>query len=204
MPKALPAALILEKNKVESENVWYLLLEVTLDQELLRFTNNNEDVVFNSQTYTAFPFSIGALESNNTGKVPSVELQVSNITKGIMTHVESANGLINSNVTLMVVNSGHLTEDYTELTLHFTIMATSVDQEWITFTLGAPNPMMRRFPQDKYVARYCNWVYKSVECGSTHPDISCNKTKTDCEAKGNLVHFGGYPGLAEDSLYVVR
>jgi lambda family phage minor tail protein L len=204
MPKTLPANLVLEKNKVESQNVWYTLIVLDFDSQILRFTNNNEDVVFQTDTYVAFPFKLGSMTQNSSGTVPSLTLSVSNVNKTIFNYVENANGLVNSDVTLMIVNSGHLTEDYTELTMLFTIMKTSISTEWIDFTLGAPNPLMRKFPQDKYIAKYCNWQFKSVECAYADEDLSCDRTKDDCEAKGNINRFGGYPGLSENGLRVIR
>lgn len=204
MPKTLPANIILEKNKVESENPWLLLLDVHIDEDVIRIANNNADVTFDGETYQAFPFMIDAIKQTSSGKINGVSLSVSNVNKAILYYVESTNGLINSTVTLYVVNANLLTEDYSELTLHFTIMGASVDEEWIVFTLSSPSPLRRRFPQDKYLARFCNWTYKGAECKSTHGDTTCKKTKDDCESKGNLANFGGYPGLFEDGLRIVR
>lgn len=204
MPKTLPANVILEKNKVASQNPWLLLVDIDLNGTVARIVNNNESVTFQGEVYTPLPFTIGVVQQGTDGKVPSVELQISNINKAILSYVEQYTGLVEATVVLYVVNAGYLTEDYSEMTMHFSIMKTSVSAEWISFTLGAPSPLRRRYPQDKYIALYCNWVFKSRECNYSGGDTTCLKTKDACEAKGNLLRFGGFPGLKEDGLRVVR
>lgn len=215
MPKILPAAIVLEKNKVESDTAWLLLAEIDFNGTLFRITNNNASVTFGGDVYTSFPFDISSMDNNSSGQVPSLTLNVSNVTKAIQHYVEASNGLVDSTVKIMVVNSGHLTEDYTELTLNYTIMSSSVSQEWVTFKLGAPNPMMQRYPKDKYIAKYCNWTFNSpairaagtnagAECKYLGADTTCKRTKDDCESKNNLLNFGGYPGLSENGLRVIR
>ncbi len=204
MAKTLPANLILEKNKVESSAVWMLIADIDLNGVMFYITDNNEDVTYGGNVYTSFPFTISSMDNNSSGKVPSLSMNVSNVTKGIMQYVEASNGLVNSEVVIRVVNSAHLTEDYSELTLEYTILSTSVTAEWISFKLGAPNPMMQRYPRDRYVAKYCNWLFKSVECAYTGVDTTCDRTKDACELKGNLLRFGGYPGLSENGLRVIK
>jgi phage-related protein len=143
------------------------------------------------------------MSTSDDGKINSVNLQLSNISRAMFTFAEDTNGLIDVPVVVRLVNTGHLTEDYTNLTLNFTIIGTSVDQEWLTFTLGGPNPLRRRFPQDKYVALYCNWAYKSAECNYTGGLATCKRTKADCASHNNLANFGGYPGLRPDGIRVL-
>lgn len=215
MPKTLSAALVLEKNKVASASVWFMLAEIDLNGTLLRITNNNADVLFNGENYTPFPFEVSSMDNNSSGKVPSLSLNVSNVTKAVQHYVEASQGLVDSIVKIMVVNSDNLTEDYTELTLNYTIINTSVSPEWVTFKLGAPNPMMQRYPKDRYLAKYCNWTYNSpavraagenlgIECGYTGALTSCDRTQEDCEAHSNVRRFGGYPGLSENGLRVIK
>lgn len=205
MSKTLPANIVLEKNKLETNNVWYFLVDIVYASGTLRFAKNNEAVTYNGNIYEPFEFKVGKINQNVDGKVPTLALSVSNITKAIYSYVENAAGLVGSEVSLMIVNSALLNEDYTELTLNYTIVSTTIDSQLVNFNLGAPNPINRRFPQDKYNSRYCNWEFKSVECNYTAGVFAtCNRTKEDCEERGNLLNFGGYPGLSNDGIRIVK
>ena len=214
MPKTLPANIILAKNKTSNENPWLMLIDIDIDGTIIRLANNNDNVTFQSNTYQAFKFNIDAIKNSSGGKLNGVSLSVSNVEKTLSTYLEDTNGLVNSTVTLYIVNSALLTEDYSELTMYFTIMGATVDETFVTFILSTPSPLKKRFPQDKYIARYCNWTFNSpavraagtnagVECGYLGADTTCERTKDACELKANLPKFGGYPGLVEDGLRII-
>jgi phage-related protein len=98
--------------------------------------------------------------------------------------------------------------------MEFSITGADVDEEWVVFTLGAPNPMRQRFPRDRYIAYSCPWTFNSptiradgtnrgAECAYTGSDTTCRKTYADCKEKGNEARFGGFFGLSEDGFRVV-
>lgn len=204
MPKILPASVVLEKNKLESQNVWYFLVKLDAGDFSLYFTTNNEPVTYLGQVYDYFPMNIGNMDSNADGKVPGLTLSVSNVGKLLTFYMDTYEGFVDANITLMIVNSALLNEDYTELTLEYTIMSAEVSDEWVTFSLGGPNPLRQRFPAHIYVAKYCNWIFKSVECKYTGPDATCDRSLEDCKLKNNRANFGGFPGLDASGLRVIR
>jgi len=171
----LPPNIILEKNKLATPNSWLILLKITLNDiggTVLRFVRNNEDIDFNddidnsasvSETYTAFPFEIEPTKNMNKGQIPTVTLKVSNITNLLEPYLESLDGAIGSTVKVTVVNSGRLTEMYSELELTYDVIACNSTVQWVTFILGAPNPLRQRFPLHKFLALHCRYQYKDVE-----------------------------------------
>lgn len=162
--KILPPNIIIEKNKTASPYSWLILLEITLtDSTILRFVRNNEDITFDGDVYTAFPFEIEPTGEMSKGQIPSITLRVSNITNLLEPFLESLNGAIGSTVKVTVVNSNRLTENYTELELIYDVIATNSTAQWVTFTLGAPNPLRQRFPLHKYLSLHCRFQYKDVE-----------------------------------------
>ena len=206
MPKTLPLALIVEKNKLNTDDPWLVFLDVVLpDESTLQIVNNTENVVWNSTTYVGLPFQLGVNKYSQGSEIPSIELKVSNVARSIQAQIDGLHGLIGSTVTLHIVNTGHLTEDFSELDVTFSVIATSVDSEWVTFSLGAPNPIRQRFPLYYFLSNSCNWLphFKGHECaygkigspseGGT--DTSCKGTLEDCEAKNNSQRFGGFKGL---------
>lgn len=203
--KSLPLALRQAKNVFGQTSPWLMLLTVTLpapNNTVFRLVPNTEDIVFEGQTYTAFPVEIDLPDESSKGEIPSLSLRVSNVTRVIQGHLEALNGANGTTVKLVIVNAGLLTENYAELTMDFEVLSSSYNSQWITFKCGASNPLRRRF-LDKYFATHCNWQYKSVECASASADATCDRTLTTCRAKNNAPRFGGYPGLDAGGLRLV-
>jgi lambda family phage minor tail protein L len=195
--KSLSAALILEKNKLATPNPWIVLLDIKLpDDSMIYVARNTEDVVFNGHTYTAFPFEIEPTKESSKGEIPTVTLRVSNVTQIFQGYVEAQDGGIGSTATVRVVNAALLSESYAELEMVFDILATACDAYWISFTLGAPNPLRHAFPPQRYLASHCRWKFKSEECAYTGASTICKRTLDYCRQLGNSKRFGGFPGLS--------
>jgi lambda family phage minor tail protein L len=194
--KSIPTVVVQEKNKLFTPDPWIVLLEIALDASTtLYFCSNNENVTFGGRLYTAFPFRIEQTKQTSRGEIPTVELRVCNVTRLIHSYLEALDGAVGAQVTVKVVNAGHLTADYTELDMTFSVLATQADAEWITFTLGSISPLRARFPQCRFTALHCNWDFKGFECAYAGAATDCDRTWTRCQALGNAPRFGGYPGL---------
>lgn len=163
--KTLPANLILEKNKLATPSAWLILLKITVpDGTVLRFVNNTEDIVYQGNTYTAINFNIEPTKSSGTGQIPTVSLSISNVTRIIQAYLESLDGAVDSEVLITVVNSAYLAENYAELEMLFSVLATTANAQFVIFTLGAPNPLRKRFPPYQFIGNHCNWKFLSAEC----------------------------------------
>jgi len=200
MPLNLPLALRLEANKLVSTRPWLLFLELTLpDTSVLRFVRNTEDIPsFLGNTWIAFPFTVGDRGESSDGKIQTVTLRVSNVERALTPLIEANDGLVGSQVRLIVAHEGALTEDYTSLTLTYTIVATNLpDNIWIEFQLGAESPMRRRFPIFNAIPQHCAWVarFRGAECKYAGGDPTCTGTLNDCRGKSNTLNFGGRPGI---------
>ena len=200
----LPANLIIEKNKLATPNPWIILLDITLpDGTTLYLARNTEDVVFKGNTYLAIPFEIEPTRSTSKGEIPTITLRVSNVTRILQPYLEQFTGGVGSTVKITVVNAAYLNEDYTELEMTFDILATEVTAQWVSFTLGAPNPLRRRFPTYRFIAEHCNWEFKSPACGYSGPATYCNRTFENCMQLQNTRRFGGFKGLAPGGIRIV-
>ena len=199
MPLSLPAVLVIEKNQIASANAWLVMLEVTLpDATKLYLVHNTEDITFNSHVYTAFPFQIEIPKINAKGELPSWILRVSNVTRALQSYYEAQKGLIKSQVIVRFVNAAYLAENYAELETITEVMASKADAEWLTFTLGMPSPLRRRFPIFRYIAGHCSWDFKGIECAYSGATSSCLKTLDYCKTLNNSRRFGGKPGMASN------
>lgn len=192
----LPLALCLEKNKLVATAPWLILLALELpDTTVLRLARNTQDVVFGGNTYTAFAFDLGDTSSGGDGTIQGVSLKVANPGRALQPYMEANNGLIGCILTLMVVHTDNLTSDYTELTLTYEVLTAVSVEDWITFTLGAENPLRCRFPLQVAIPFSCNWPFKGVECAYAGADTVCKRTLLDCQSKSNSARFGGRPGI---------
>lgn len=194
----IPLALRQAKNAFGQDSPWLPLVVITLpapDNTVFRIVPNTEDITFQGNTFYAFPVQIDLPKETSKGEIPFVNITVSNVTRVIQGQIESLNGGIGATVQIIIVNTGHLTEDYAELTLDLEVQGTDCTPQWITFKCGPPNPMKRRFPLYRYMAASCGWSYKSVECGYSGALTTCKRTLADCQTHNNSTRFGGFPGL---------
>jgi len=199
---SLALAQILEKNKLASDGAYLVLLQVTLpDATVLRFARNTEDVSWNGETWTAFPFT---LEEINDAKeeTPKVEIKVSNVTRAVQYYLEQAEGGVGSEAHLYCVNS-NLMEDTTPIWDGvYTVTACKADNQWVSWTLGASSLFRKRFPKNRVNKLFCRFRFKGDRCGYAGAETACNKTLARCRELNNSVRFGGFPGISSNGVYV--
>ena len=191
----LSAVAILEKNKIASSGAWLVLLEIFVNPEIvIRVVHNNEDITWNGQQWSGFPFELGDV-SEDGKELPKVTLKVSNITGIIQQYLEETNGGVGATVILRVVHSEHLDQVKPEIEETFSVQSTSCDAQWVTFELSGDFTTSLRIPPDRYLKDFCPYKFKSIQCGYQGTVNTCNKTLDDCRAKSNSIRFGGEPAL---------
>lgn len=210
MPKSLPAALVIQKNKVSSTAPWLILLEIDLVNpttgavdQTTRLAHNQENVVWNGNTYWAFPFTLDQSNDNSNGEIPKLTLSVSNVTQLLQADVEQYSGGMGSTVTLTVVHTGSLDSVSPEMQRQYEVLSCTSTADMIAFDLGAPNPMRRRFPLNRYMPGHCYWPYKGAECRYSGSSSACSRTYNDCVAHGMQANFGGFVGLQAGGIRVI-
>lgn len=171
--KNISAALRLESMVLASTHPWLIFLDIILTDgppaTTLRLVRNNEDIVYGGNTYTAFPFDLEPTKMSGSGQMPTMTLKAANATRVIQGYVEALGGGVGSTVVLSVVHYGHLTDDYTDLTMTLKVMEAQSVEEWYVMTLGAPNPLNQLFTILRYIADHCAWRFQSVECRYQKP-----------------------------------
>jgi lambda family phage minor tail protein L len=204
MMRPLPPALLRAANRLDQDSPWLILLDVQIDgEDTMYLVNNNEDVIFDGRTYVAFAFTIDQQKESSKGEIPSIQLAVANATRTLQTYVEAYQGGIGAAVTIRIVNAGLLTENYAELTTIMQVLACKCTAQWVTFTLGAINPLNRKFPPEQYIAMHCRYRFKGPHCGYSGAATSCSRTLDNCQQLGNSARFGGFPGLDGRGLRLV-
>lgn len=206
----------IEKNKLFSSKAWLVLAKiVSPTPTTIRIVSNTEQVtwpVSGGSVFTAFPFILEEI-TDSRDEVPSVELKASNVARALEGYLETENGLVDSIVTLYVVNSTNVTtpsqgtgtdNQYPELELEFAIIDSHADSQWVYFQLGSSNPWNKRFPRSKVHKNFCRYRYfKGTRCQYSGAETECDRTLYECRiTMANSINFGGCPGVAMKGEYV--
>jgi len=179
--RTIPASLIVEKNKIATGSAWLWTLAVTFaNKSPIRFVKNTEDITYpiGEDLYTAMGFSIDVIKDDKSGTIENLVLKFPNVLGTLEPYLEELEGAVGSLVTLQLINSAYLSET-PAFSRSFEIIFTEADANIVTAILGAPNPIMRRFPLYFYRASHCSWRFNF----STSTDsVECNYTRTGAVA----------------------
>lgn len=203
MPQPLSIANVIESNRLASDVPFLCFIDVEIVDPAtgvvvveLNIVRNTEDVVFDGKTYAKGSFDIQI--KNEAGKMSEVTLVVADYTQALQSLMEEYGGGVGSNVTFSIQAANSLDKP-ADIVEFFQIVGASASDYVQTFTLGAENALMQTFPRRRQNRDFCQWRYKDPDtCGYSGPLSSCSLTlqgDNGCEAHGNSLRFGGFPGL---------
>lgn len=210
MPLDISAVAMEEKNKLSSSSVFFMALEIEIPGlgETVKINNMDDSVVWKGETWIPFPVEIDEIVEK-AGEVPQLNLRVSNVTRVFEFYLQQydlyckENGYQPIVVTIYYLNSLNLASETPEADYTYNLKQPTLNSTWATFSLGASNPFMRRFPQQRILKNQCRWIFKSAQCGYSDAETSCNKTLLRCRELDNSSRFGAYPGVGSRGLRVV-
>lgn len=191
-----------EKNKLSTDSVFLILLDISLADDTIRICYNTEDIIWNGNLYQAFPFNIGNVSETTDGSDPNISLDIDNTTRALQSIIEEANGANGYPVTLRIVNSKNLNSNKAELEEYFVIQKTDIDESYIRFTLGCEYSSRTRRPLNRYMKNNCPFQYKGLRCGYNGSIANCNHSLADCRKHNNSSRFGGFVGIDQKGVYV--
>lgn len=195
---------VIEKNKIASEEVYLILIEVECKNEegvivqTLNFVKNSENIVYRDIPYQAANFDLDISVENN--QEPSISLSAHDESRTIMQYMEAYGGLVGSNVKMTVVNSANLDSNIPEIEESFKITSSSNNKYIVEFQLGTESAVNKRYPNYRQFKDRCSWAYKGPRCKYAGPLNKCDLTllgPNGCLAHDNIANFGGNPGLNE-------
>lgn len=190
-----------EKNKLSTDSVFLIMLEIQLPS-IVRLVYNNEDVTWKGNVWQAFPMKLGEASEESNGSDPNLSVQVDNVAQGMTYYVEEAGGAVGTSVILRVVNSENLPNGEADLEEYYVVTECKVTEQWVTFTLGNEYSARTRRPLYRYMKNNCPFTYKGLRCGYSGSSGSCNHTLQDCRSHGNSKRFGGFPGIDQKGVYM--
>jgi lambda family phage minor tail protein L len=195
----------IEKNKMASGGALIILLEITIRPDIiLRLCANTDDIVWNGETWVAFPFELDSMNQTSGKEFQQITIRVSNVTRAVESYLEQASGGVGASVRILVVMSAYLEETAPLESEEYTVQSTSCDQDWVTFTLSGAVNLLRRVPERRFLKNWCPFQYKGPECLATSGLPTCDRSLKACQERNNGERFGGEPGIPMGGLYNAR
>lgn len=187
--------------KPYSGGAWLWLCEFAMPGQVTRrIAKNTDDVPYDGEVFQKFNMQVGEQMFSGDGSIPRVTLRIfQDANRVISDIVEETEGALGANVKLIRVNEKFLETPVTALEADYDNLASESDTEWLTFTLGVPNPLTQRFPLRIFSSSSCPWatptLFKGARCQYAGPDGTCTGTYDDCYTKGNAENWGAELGL---------
>jgi len=132
------------------------------------------DITFNSITYTAFPISHNFIAENVSGEIDKVEVSVANVNRLIQSYLESYDfrGL---KVTIKLVWTDQLGDTDAYVDSIFYVDKYTVTEKSASFELSSKFDVLTlQLPARKFSRNYCQWKFKSTECGYSGAETGNN------------------------------
>lgn len=201
--KTTDSTFISEKNKRENKPIWlYEIYDYDGAGSNLYFAEWDQDVVFDSITYTRFPIKHDFISSNTSGQIDTVQITLGNVSRLIQAYLENYD-LRGCKVKIKIVFANHLADASAMVQDTFYIDSYSANDQSVTFLLSSKFDVLDlELPGRKYMRNYCQWKFKGTECKYAGSDTTCNHTIDDCRTKSNVLNFGGFPSIPTQRIYV--
>jgi len=202
MPRNLSNAFKIEKNKQTNKPINLYTIKEYDGADDLRFAEYDSDVTYQGDVYSKFPLTHENISENTQGEIDHVTVTISNISRLIQGYLESYD-LRGKKVIIRKVWANHLADTNAYTDSIYYIDSYVADESNVVFTLSSKFDVLDlELPARRYSRNYCSWKFKSVECGYTGVETSCNKTLQRCRELSNQIRFGGFPSIPTRRIFV--
>lgn len=202
MPDIISLATAIDKSNVSSGTAYVALMEVVIRDpatgnvtDTIRLCNNNEDITYAGNVYTATIFDLTFSVEN--GEVGSASVSMNDYNGVIRQSEEDIGGVIGFSVRIMIINSDNLS-DPPDMDIDYKVVS-SQSKDWkVSWSLGSESALSLPFPKRKQYRDRCRFRYKGPECGYTGGLATCDLSldgPNGCAAHANTIHFGGFVGI---------
>jgi len=203
MPRSLSIASIIEKANQNSNTAFLSLLEIIIIDkntnttvEVVRIVNNDEDITFNGDLYSATVFDLNF--SEESGSVGRSTVTVNDFTGLIRQREEQVGGANGFSVKLMIVNADELNSP-PEVDLNYQVVRSTASNYNLTWELGSENVLAMIFPIAIQYKDRCRFKYKDPQtCAYSGPIATCDLSlngPNGCGAHNNSLNFGAFAGI---------
>jgi lambda family phage minor tail protein L len=197
-----------------------------LGGSILRFhagTNNlRGNIVWQGNTYTAFPIQVTGFEYTGNGQLPRPKVTVANLTGVVTAALIGLDDLLGAKFTRKRTLAKFLdaenfdggvnadedaTAEFAD-DVYYIDRKSTENRDIVEFELTAALDLQGvRIPKRQIIQNYCPWEYRGTECGysasvyfdandqsTTQANDVCGKRLSSCKVRfGKIVPFGGFP-----------
>lgn len=170
----------------------------------LYLAEDDSDVTFDSQVYTAFPITYEQISEQSKGQIDSVEVRVSNVNRVIQTYLEQYD-LRGCKVRILTVWRDQLADATSYIEDVYFIDSYHADEQLVSFTCTSKLDILEvAIPLRNYERNICQWKFKDPNtCQYVGAESTCNKTKQQCKTYNNFINFGGFPSIPSRRINVI-
>ena len=203
MPRDIDPTFKQEKAKQENRPIYLYIIEDYDGSNDLYLASYDEDVVYDSATYTRFPIMHEFTGENNQGRIDQVKVRLANVSRLIQLYLEQYD-FRGKKVVIRTVWANQLADPDAHIDDIFYIDNYTADQTNVEFTLtGKFDVLGMDLPARRYARNYCSWKFKSSECGYAGVETECNKTQQRCKQLNNYQRFGAFPSVPTRRIYIM-
>jgi len=203
MPRDIDPTFKQEKAKQENRPIYLYIIEDYDGSNDLYLAGYDEDVVYDSATYTRFPIMHEFTGENNQGRIDQVKVRLANVSRLIQLYLEQYD-FRGKKVIIRTVWVNQLSDPDAHMDDIFYIDNYTADQTNVEFTLtGKFDVLGMDLPARRYARNYCSWKFKSSECGYAGAETECNKTQQRCKQLNNYQRFGAFPSVPTRRIYIM-
>ena len=193
--------------------VWCWRLQLVRSPALVLYvgiTNHRETLTLGAEVFHPWPMSFSNVEERSDGKLPEIELQISNRPRLLAQFLEdpgNESGMFGKQVTATVLNVQHTAQTWQ---FRYELLSVTLSDEAAALRLAPPNFLAREVPQDRHNPAHCRWRFGGEECGyvinAFAAYTSCEKSYAACQLRGldmqnrrlpklQPQRFGGFIGI---------
>jgi len=203
MPRDVTETFKEEKSKRENAPIALYILERYNGTDDLNLAGYDEDVVYDGITYFKFPVTHEYVGENSEGRIDQVRVRLSNVSRLIQLYLEGLD-FRGKKVVIRTVWRDELADPDAHMDEVFYIDNYSADEKNVEFSLTSKFDVLGTdLPARRFSRNYCMWKFKSVECGYTGAETSCDKTKQRCKVLANYLRFGAFPSVPVRRIYIL-
>jgi lambda family phage minor tail protein L len=193
-----------QKNKSTNAPIYLYTLYKYDGANNLYLAEWSEDITFNGQVYVAFPITHDDIGENSQNQTDEIRITVGNVSRLIGSYLIDYEGLIGIKVKITIVWLNKLDNPDSKVEWTYYVDNTKSNERDVSFILRPKvNALSIVLPARTYSRNYCQWKFKSYECGYAGEATTCNRTKQRCKELGNYKRFGGFPSTPSRQMIIV-
>ncbi len=166
--RTIPATARAKKGLIATAGAWLVLVDVDYaGSNIVRYVNNQENVTFGGNTYTAQPFLLSPANESIKGELPRTSISIYDPDLTLKTVLQDYDGLSGGTITIRRV---YYETAAVPVDSEVVFVSTILDSRWddaqsmVVFAVGISTPLTFRFPRSRYISSICRHKFRWGFC----------------------------------------